>query len=81
MKTVNRALSPIHSSAFKFRMRARDMTELRMESDQRETCERIALGIFTDMSNAGASLQTTLAAIYVSGLQHATEFSKTKAIP
>ncbi len=33
--------------------------------------EGIALAIFTDMTNSGATLQETLAAIYLSGLEHA----------
>ena len=32
---------------------------------------RIALGIFTDMVNSGATLQETLAAVYLSGSENA----------
>jgi len=33
----------------------------------------VALSIFTDMTNAGCSLQETLSAIYLSGLEHARQ--------
>ena len=42
-----------------------------MPPEARECIERIALGIFTDMVNSGATLQETLAAVYLSGSENA----------
>jgi len=42
-----------------------------MDVDQIEAMDRIALGIFTDMTNAGRTFQETLSAIYLSGMSHA----------
>lgn len=67
MKTLN----PIHSSVMKKRtIRPHDMERIAVTTEQRETVERVALGIFTDMINAGATFQETLAAIYISGAKH-----------
>lgn len=42
-----------------------------MPTEARECIESIALDIYTDMVNSGASLQETLAAVYLSGCEHA----------
>jgi hypothetical protein len=42
-----------------------------LTQDQVEAAQRIALSIFTDMSNANFSLREALAAVYFSGLSHA----------
>ena len=42
-----------------------------MDAEHVEAAQRIALSIFTDMSNAGFSLRESLSAVYVSGLAHA----------
>lgn len=39
--------------------------------EQYDVVQNISLDIFTDMSNAGYSLQETLSAIYFSGVKHA----------
>lgn len=49
-------------------VRVPGMTRLQLQPDQRRFIEEQALGIFTDMVNGGATLQQTLAAIYLSGL-------------
>ena len=69
-------LWPIHSSKVVHCAKARNMSYKAMTSDTRETLERIALEIFTDMTNAGNTLQATLAAIYLSGLAHAIELQE-----
>ena len=53
------------------RPRPVNMSTVALTSEQRECIERIALGIFTDMTNSGATLQETLAAVYLSGSENA----------
>ena len=48
----------------------REMELTKLPTDVREGMEKIALSIFTDMTNSGASLQQTLMAIYLSGIQN-----------
>lgn len=43
--------------------------------EQREMLERLAVEIFTDMTNAGHTFQAALLAVYFSGVQHAVETS------
>jgi hypothetical protein len=45
-------------------------------TDQVECLQRVALDIFTDMTNAGYGFQQALASIYLSGLQHAAQIIK-----
>lgn len=72
-------LRPIHSSVSGrlsmlrgHSLHPTGMSRLAMADEQRQCVESIALGIFTDMTNAGATLQQTLAAVYLSGAEHAT---------
>lgn len=53
-----------------------NMAETRLPEGSREVIERIVLDIYTDMVNAGCSLQQTLTAIYLSGSQHAVSATK-----
>jgi len=46
------------------------MESMKMDPEVRQGIEKIALHIFTDMTNSGASLQQTLTAIYLSGVQN-----------
>lgn len=57
------------------------MQATRLGVESREMIEAIALEIFTDMSNAGATLQQTLAAIYLSGMENALEASRDDGKP
>lgn len=50
-----------------------DMDKTDITEEQSEAAQRIALSIFTDMSNNGFSLRETVAAIYLSGLSHAVD--------
>jgi len=74
-----KVLSPLHPSllvkrtAYSDRPRPHGMDRMGVTSEQRQAVEGVALEIFTDMTNAGCSLQETLSAIYLSGLMHATE--------
>lgn len=68
----------VKRTAYSDRPRPSNMERMGITSEQRQSFEGIALDIFTDMTNAGCSLQETLAAIYVSGLVHATEIKGRK---
>jgi hypothetical protein len=48
-----------------------NMDRCNVTADQNEAAQQIALSIFTDMSNASFSFREALAAIYLSGMQHA----------
>jgi hypothetical protein len=70
-------LHAAHHSAYGVRLRPQGMTAVRgLTAEQVECMQRIALGIFADMSNAGYSLRESLAAIYLSGLMHAIDISR-----
>lgn len=51
------------------------MQRSNLPPEHREFLEEMALGIFTDMVNAGSTFQQALSAIYVSGMQNAIEAS------
>ncbi len=77
-----KALMPIHRSVQErsarsrgFRPRPGGMNVIAMPHEARECIESIALDIYTDMVNSGASLQETLAAVYLSGCEHAISAS------
>lgn len=69
-------LKPQHKSKVGRPPRPRGMETTRIGVEGRELIEQIALDIFTDMSNAGATLQQTLAAIYLSGVENALAATK-----
>jgi dissimilatory sulfite reductase (desulfoviridin) alpha/beta subunit len=52
------------------------MSILTLPSEDRECIESIVLSIYTDMVNSGASLQETLAAVYLSGCENALVATK-----
>lgn len=52
------------------RMKPKGMDRASATPEQVAAIQRIALSIFTDMSNAGYSLRETLAAIYLTGAQN-----------
>jgi hypothetical protein len=52
------------------------MYRIAITDEQRVTVESLSLEVFTTMTNAGASLQETLAAIYLTGFQNAAEAAK-----
>jgi hypothetical protein len=71
-------LSPLHISrrlALRH-IKPRGMACISLPADHRECIERIALSIYTDMVNAGATLQETLAAVYLSGSENAVQAMK-----
>ena len=59
------------------RMKPRGMDRAPATPEQVEAVQRIALEVFTDMSNAGYTLRETLAAIYLTGAQHAVAVLQT----
>jgi hypothetical protein len=59
-----------HKSKRKTDLSPRHMAVMKLPPEVREAMEDMALTIFTDMVNSGASLQQTLTAIYLSGIQH-----------
>lgn len=67
------ALRPQHRSTLNLRLKPRDMAIAKLGVEQRQFIEAEALAIFTDMVNSGASLQQTLAAVFLSGMSAARE--------
>lgn len=69
------AIRPVHHSVlarFSYVGNPSGMERLSCSREESEMLERTAIGIFTDMVNSGRSFQASLAAIYLSGLQHAS---------
>lgn len=51
--------------------RPKNMERTKLAPEHRMFVEELALSIFTDMVNSGATIQQTLAAIYLSGAENA----------
>ena len=73
-----KALHPMHESMARriqemrgASIRPVGMARIFIDSSHRQCIEGIALSIYTDMVNAGATLQETLAAVYLSGSENA----------
>ena len=62
-----------HSSKRNTNLNPRQMAVMKLPPEVRQAMEEMALEIFTDMTNAGASLQQTLTAIYLSGIEHTVQ--------
>ena len=60
-----------HSTAINKTIKPNGMDITKIPADTRKFVESEALSIFTSMTNAGASLQQTLLAIYLSGMSAA----------
>lgn len=60
-----------HSVAINKNLKPKSMEVMKIDVDSRKFVEAEALSIFTAMTNAGASLQQTLLAIYLSGMSAA----------
>ena len=71
LRPMHRSVREVQERARGFRPRPVNMSTVTMPPEARECIERIALGIFTDMVNSGATLQETLAAVYLSGSENA----------
>lgn len=73
------ALHTRHSSMVgRSALRIKDMTSIKLPPETRESMEAISLSIFTDMCNAGHSLQGSLLAVYLSGINHGAEIGRMK---
>ncbi len=76
---MSEALRAIHHSVmakrdkYADRIRPQNMSIISVTSEQRCMLEQVALDIFTDMTNAGATFHQAMASVYLSGLKHATE--------
>jgi hypothetical protein len=75
-RTISRDNQPLRPQPTSPNVRPWGMDHILTDNATRETVERIALGIFTDMTNAGRSFQQSLAAVYLSGLKHAADLSR-----
>jgi hypothetical protein len=66
-------LAPLHPSVRKLRGSSTplNMSVMTVSHEQSEAMQKIALGIFADCSNRGLAFSDALAAIYLSGLEHA----------
>lgn len=80
-----KALHPMHASMLHRIQQMRGasirpvgMARIFIDSSHRQCIEGIALSIYTDMVNAGATLQETLAAVYLSGSENAMMAMKEK---
>ena len=71
LRPMHRSVLEKHARARGYRPRPVNMSTVALPAEARECIERIALGIFTDMVNSGATLQETLAAVYLSGSESA----------
>ncbi len=58
------------------RLHPYNMTPLPCSAEQAHSLDMIALSIFTDCVNAGATFQESLTALYLSGLHQGGELSK-----
>jgi len=75
------ALRALNDSV-KWPIKPKDMAQLRgMTHEQIAALQDMALSIFTDTVNAGHTFQAALSAIYLSGMQHATEIAKEEPSP
>lgn len=71
MRPMHRSVLEKQARSRGYRPRPVNMSTVALPDEARECIERIALGIFTDMVNSGATLQETLAAVYLSGSENA----------
>jgi hypothetical protein len=57
----------------------RDMERIQVPIELSDGLAEIALSIFADCVNVGATLQDAILAVYLSGLQHGNTISKERA--
>lgn len=66
-----------HSRARGFgAVRPLNMERMPITPEQAEAVDEVALGVFADMANAGATFAESLRAIYMTGVQHALEITE-----
>ena len=71
LRPMHRSVLERHARSRGYRPRPVNISTVVLPTEARECIERIALGIFTDMVNSGATLQETHAAVYLSGCENA----------
>ena len=78
MKRQNDPLIPVHHSIAcgTWLRTPQCMDRMSLDHETREALTRVALAIFTDMTNANLPFQNALTSIYLSGLQHGHEMAK-----
>ena len=72
---TSQIIHPIHPSlrgmlAQGLRVKPKDMERLVLTKEQNETLHRVSMEIFCDCTNVGVPFQESIAAVYLSGLQH-----------
>ena len=73
-----KAMAPLHWSK---RQQGRPISpaglaHIEASQEQVEALESVALDVFTDMTNSGATLQASLAAVYMTGIEHGLTMGK-----
>jgi hypothetical protein len=73
-----RPLAPVHHSIAGARIlpRPQCMDSIRIPYETRAALSKVALNIFTDMTNSNRSFRDALLAIYLSGLAHGCDIAK-----
>lgn len=81
-KPAKRQASPLtpvhHSIAARLVVRPQHMDRVKIPHEIRACLARVALDIFTDMTNTNRSFQDALLSIYLSGLAHGADIAKEK---
>lgn len=70
MRVKRVELASIHPPMKQWNGIASGMSSIEMANEHRDAVQRICLGIFADMANAGAPVAAILSACYMSGVQH-----------
>ena len=76
----NAELSAMHHSRARGfgAIRPRNMDRIKITHEQAEALGNVVLGVFADMANAGATLEETMRAIYMTGVENTLETIKEK---
>lgn len=76
MSSIAYLRSPHFSVRAKGRIRPKDMSMMRITPEMRETLERLAADVFTDMCAADYCFTDALTAVFLSGMALAQEVGK-----
>lgn len=77
-KRQDTPLYPVHHSVAgaRIQLRPQCMDSIRIPHETRAALSKVALDIFTDMTNVNRSFQDALLAIYLSGLAHGSDIAR-----
>lgn len=75
-REAGQRLCPVHHSTRNLFVKPRNMSRMNMTDEARVGLTDLALSIFTDCANVGVSLQDSILAVYLSGLNHGHETTK-----